>query len=117
MTLQGFAKATNDKTAWVAVPLELVDWMAETFGTPFAKYLAGLAPYANVPVAEEQVSIAPGELQRVQHVLRRERCNVPSEVDLFGQYGTIGAKRTVTEMIEFFKAAKKFGWNVVSIGD
>ncbi len=117
MTLQGFNKESGEQTDWVAVPLELVDWMAAKFGSPFTTYLASLDPYNSEKVAADQPAIAVDELTQILNVLRTERCDVPEIVDLFGQYGLRGAKKTVTEMIQFFQAAITNNWKVVSIGD
>jgi len=117
MTLQGFDNLSGEKTDWVAVPLELVDWMAARFGGPFTKYLASLDPYSSVKVVEDRVAAATDELVDVLKALRAGNCDAPEVVDLFGKYGLGGAKKTVTEMIEFFHSATTNGWKVISIGD
>ncbi len=117
MTLQAFDKDDGTKTIWVAVPLELVDWMAARCAGPFAKYLASLDPYASIKVADDQLSNAADELGHVLTKLRLEKCDVPEVVDLFGKYGIAGAKNTVRQMIDFFASVSENNWKVISIGD
>ena len=119
MTFQAFEGNQKLSEHWVAVPLELVDWMAEKFPTPFLTYLARLDPYASQKVREEMVLAAASELSRVKEILRdpRQATGVPDRVDLFGVYGLAGAKKTVGEAIKFFEAAATNNWKVVSIGD
>jgi hypothetical protein len=117
MTLQAFSKRNGDKMIWVAVPLELVDWMAAYFGGQFVVYLASLDPYSSIKVSADRTNSAMEELTHILAALRSNKCDAPEFVDLFGQYGTAGAKQTVTQMMEFFEAVAEHDWKVVSIGD
>jgi hypothetical protein len=117
MTLQAIDNVNGENMIWVAVPLEMVDWMAARLSGPFTAYLASLDPYSSIKVAANMLSEAADELRRVLYTLRREKCDVPEVVDLFGQYGITRAKRTVEEMIDFFDAVSKNDWKVISIGD
>jgi hypothetical protein len=119
MTLQAFAGNTKIDECWVAIPLELVDWLAARFPTPFFVYLAALDPYGTQTVSPAMVLAGGKELAEVQQVLRnsREVAGVPERVDLFGNYGIAGAKQTIGEAMRFFESAASHGWQVVSIGD
>lgn len=118
MTLHAFSKKSGKSERWVAVPLELVDWMKERFSGAFINYLGTIDPYESVLIPEDIVANAADELRNVRECLSRHRVNdVPERVDIFGDYGKKGAVRTADEMVEFFEFVGCGDYKIVSIGD
>ena len=118
MTLHAFNKQTNKSMKWVALPLELVDWMALHFSGQFIAHLASIDPYKDVLIPDSVTVTASDELGAVRNELRGEIAeDVPQTVDLFGKYGVAGAQTTLDQLIELLIFAKENDCKVVSVGD
>ncbi len=118
MTLHAISRQTNRSLKWVALPLEFVDWMALHFPGPFIRFLASLDPYGDILIPGNILAFAPDELAQVRKELQgslgRE---VPSVVEVSGDYGISGALSTVNGMIELIRFATGNNCKVVSVGD
>jgi hypothetical protein len=103
---------------WVALPLELVDWMATHFDGVLVQYLHYIDPYASVLLPHSVVLKAVEELNTISTALNGNIAStLPEVVDIFGAYGVSGAITTVSELRDFFEFAAHNPCKVISIGD
>jgi hypothetical protein len=117
MTLHALDKQTGESTKWVAVPLELVDWMNAHFRGPFISYLASLNPYEDVPVGDESLVGAPAEIDQVRFTVQRNGQEILPRVDIYQHYGRKGVIRTLSELLDFLAFLKTGDYEVMSLGD
>ena len=118
MTLHAINKNTNNTMKWVALPLELVDWMALHFSGRFIKHLAVIDPYDSILIPEDVTFTAVDELAAVRKELNGGlNDDLPQTVDLFGPYGISGALTTLEQLIELINFSKENNCKVVSVGD
>lgn len=131
---------TNEPIRWVGLPLEFVDWMAAHFDGKLIQHLRWIDPYNDVLIPPSFLTASIDEFVEVREYLkwrravelhkfyqaseevieqmkRRRASPVPEVVEAYGKYGTEGALKTATELVEFFEFTTQTPCKVLSHGD